>query len=123
MIPAALGLVLVASPPERRAAAIGLWTAAGSLAAAAGPTLGGLLVEAFGWRSVFVVNVPIGLAAIAAATRLIVPVASVARRWPDAVGTALLATGLALVVLGCTQAGDWDTPTLAPWPPWPADSW
>lgn len=107
MIPAALSLVLVATPPERRAAAIGLWAAAGSLAAAAGPTLGGLFVEAFGWRSVFVVNVPIGLAAIAAATRLIVPVASVDRRWPDAVGTALLATGLALVVLGCTQAGDW----------------
>lgn len=64
MIPAALGLVLAETPAEKRAEAIGIWGAAGSMAAAAGPSLGGLLVSEFNWRSVFIVNVPIGLAVI-----------------------------------------------------------
>src|SRR5829696_9114259 len=53
MVPAALGIVLATAAPDRRMAAIGAWGAAGSLAAAAGPTLGGILVDALGWRAVF----------------------------------------------------------------------
>ena len=45
MIPASLAVVLMDAPPERRAAAIGLWAAAGALAAAAGPAIGGVLVD------------------------------------------------------------------------------
>ncbi len=44
----------------KRASAISLWTAAGSIGLSAGPVVGGFLVEAFGWRSVFLVNLPIG---------------------------------------------------------------
>jgi DHA2 family methylenomycin A resistance protein-like MFS transporter len=47
-----------------RARAVGLWTAAGGVGMAAGPVLGGLLVGAFGWRSIFFVNLPLGLAGI-----------------------------------------------------------
>src|SRR5688572_21687558 len=57
--PASLALLLTAFPPERRGAAVGLWGATGGIAAAAGPALGGLLVHAFGWRAVFLVNVPV----------------------------------------------------------------
>ncbi len=47
-----------------RARAISLWTAAGSIGLAAGPVLGGALVSALGWRSVFFVNLPIGAACV-----------------------------------------------------------
>ncbi|MFL9865558.1 MFS transporter [Paraburkholderia fungorum] len=45
--------------PKLRARAVGLWTAAGAIAIAAGPVIGGLLIAAFGWRSIFLVNLPI----------------------------------------------------------------
>jgi DHA2 family methylenomycin A resistance protein-like MFS transporter len=45
--------------PKLRARAVGLWTAAGAVSIAAGPVLGGLLIAAFGWRSIFLVNLPI----------------------------------------------------------------
>src|SRR5262245_21693051 len=62
LTPASLALILRAFPKSRVPQAIALWGAAGALAAALGPTIGGLFVEAWGWRSVFVVNVPIGIA-------------------------------------------------------------
>ena len=64
--PAGLALLLPAFPYERRQMAIGVWGAMGGLAAALGPPVGGFLVGAFGWPSVFLVNVPIALAALVA---------------------------------------------------------
>jgi EmrB/QacA subfamily drug resistance transporter len=64
--PAGLALLLNAFPPERRQMAIGVWGAMGGLAAAVGPPLGGFLVGVFGWRSVFLINVPIALGATVA---------------------------------------------------------
>jgi len=64
LTPTSLGLVLAAYPPERRHGAVRAWTATGGLAAALGPVAGGLLVQA-SWRWVFLVNVPIGVVAIA----------------------------------------------------------
>ncbi|MEL6981555.1 MAG: MFS transporter, partial [Actinomycetota bacterium] len=64
--PAGLALLLPAFPYERRQMAIGIWGAMGGLAAALGPPIGGLLVGAFGWPSVFLVNVPIALATMVA---------------------------------------------------------
>lgn len=64
--PAGLALLLPAFPYERRQMAIGIWGAMGGLAAALGPPLGGFLVGAFGWPSVFLVNVPIALATLVA---------------------------------------------------------
>jgi MFS transporter, DHA2 family, methylenomycin A resistance protein len=48
----------------RRAKAIGAWASAGAAGIAIGPVLGGLLVQVFGWRSIFIVNVPVGLLAL-----------------------------------------------------------
>src|SRR5260370_25533041 len=62
LTPASLALILRAFPKSRVPQAIALWGAAGALAAAVGPTIGGLFVEAWGWRSVFVVNVPLVIA-------------------------------------------------------------
>jgi EmrB/QacA subfamily drug resistance transporter len=116
MIPAALGLVLANTPPDKRAAAVGLWAAAGSLAAATGPGLGGLLIDAFGWRAVFLINVPLGLALLwLTAGRLPADEPS-GRRRPDPIGTVMVTAGIAAGVLGLTQGGTWgwtDARTLA----------
>ncbi len=57
-----LALVSAAFPnPKEKARAIGIWTAVASVGTATGPTLGGLLVDTWGWRSIFYVNVPMGV--------------------------------------------------------------
>lgn len=64
--PSGLALLLPAFPFERRQMAIGVWGAMGGLAAALGPPIGGLLVGAFGWPAVFLVNVPTAIFAVVA---------------------------------------------------------
>ncbi|MFE9560702.1 DHA2 family efflux MFS transporter permease subunit [Streptomyces sp. NPDC006487] len=107
MIPAALGLVLAHTPPARRAAALGAWSAAGGLAAAVGPSIGGLLVEWWDWRAIFLVNVPLGLAVGWAAARVIPREPRTGRRLPDPVGTTALALGIGGVVAGLSQGAEW----------------
>ncbi|GAA4242100.1 hypothetical protein GCM10022254_73610 [Actinomadura meridiana] len=115
MIPASLALLLHDLPAERRAGAIGLWSASGAFAAAIGPSLGGVLVDQFGWRSLFVINVPLGLALVVVGMGL--PRARhAAGRLPDLVGTVLLGGGVGAMALGVTQTRDWawtDARTLA----------
>jgi EmrB/QacA subfamily drug resistance transporter len=106
LIPSALGLVLQHTPPARRQVAVGVWGAVGSMAAAVGPSLGGLLVDVWGWRSVFLINLPIGLAILAGAARLTTDAPS-GRRLPDPVGTLALALGVGGVVFGVTQGTEW----------------
>ena len=105
MIPASLAVVLSDSPPERRAAAIGAWSAAGALAAAAGPALGGVLVDTVGWRALFLINVPVGLAILYGARAI--PAGAPGGRLPDAVGTLLLGLGLGAAALGIAQGPEW----------------
>jgi len=107
MIPAALGLVLANTPAENRTNAVGLWAAAGSLAAAAGPSLGGLLIEATNWRAVFLINVPIGLLLVYLTVRKLPADQPSGRKLPDLIGTVMVTAGIALAVLGLTQGADW----------------
>ncbi|MGW5352337.1 DHA2 family efflux MFS transporter permease subunit [Streptomyces sp. NPDC004031] len=107
MIPAALGLLLATTPPQRLPAAIGAWGAAGSMATAAGPALGGVLVDAFGWRAVFLINVPVGAALVLAGLRGLPERTGAQRRLPDPLGTAAVTAGIALLVLGLTKGSDW----------------
>lgn len=65
LVPSAMALLHRAFPdPGERASAIGLWAGAGSFALAGGPVVGGALIAYFGWRSVFLINLPIGLVGI-----------------------------------------------------------
>ncbi|MBB5917582.1 EmrB/QacA subfamily drug resistance transporter [Nocardia transvalensis] len=107
MIPAALGLVLGSYPPERRVAAVAAWAAASSAAAAFGPALGGLLVWAWDWRAVFLINVPVGILACAVGWSWLPEIKPEQRVRPDPVGAALVALGVGLVVVGLTQGGEW----------------
>jgi len=115
MIPASLAILLADTPAERRGNAVALWSATGAFAAAVGPSVGGVLVHVFGWRSLFVINVPAGLA-LAAAAGILPRTATAHTRLPDAFGTVLLACGIGLAALGLSQGSVWgwgDARTIA----------
>src|SRR5260370_4984224 len=93
LTPTSLGLVLASYPPERRGGAVRTWTAMGGLAAALGPVIGGLLVAA-SWRWVFLVNVPIGVAALGLAWLKLPQVPGPPLRPPDPLGPGLVTGGV-----------------------------
>ncbi|MEO8923180.1 MAG: MFS transporter [Caldimonas sp.] len=102
LMPASLALLGAAFSGEARSRAVGTWAAAGAITGAIGPLLGGWLIDVVGWRSIFVINVPIAIAAAVLAWRYV----SESRTGDPApldVGGALLATaGLALLTVGLT---------------------
>jgi EmrB/QacA subfamily drug resistance transporter len=106
LMPASLGLLLPEFPPEKRGLAIGLWAAVGGTAAAAGPVIGGLLVE-LSWRWVFLVNIPIGIAAIVAGTRVLHEIREEGAERPDLVGAGLLTASVATLIGGIIEGPDW----------------
>jgi EmrB/QacA subfamily drug resistance transporter len=107
LVPASLALVLPEFPLERRATATALWGATGAVAAAAGPSLGGLLVDWQGWRAVFFVNLVIGLPALLPARRLLRESREPQAAFPDVLGAVLLAGGVAALALGIVEGPDW----------------
>jgi EmrB/QacA subfamily drug resistance transporter len=89
--PVAMSIITnVFTEPKERARVIGVWAAVFGLSMALGPVLGGVLVTSFGWRGIFLVNVPIGIAAVIL-TGLFVPESRAPRpRRTDPVGQALI---------------------------------
>src|ERR671931_121155 len=102
LTPTSLGLILATTPAEKRNGAVRTWTAVGGLAAALGPVVGGLLVAA-SWRWVFLVNVPIGLAALVVGWRRLPHVPGHPVPAPDAGGALLITGGVAALVLGVVK--------------------
>lgn len=108
LVPASLALVLSVFPSEKVPAAVAIWGAIAALAAAVGPTIGGLLVDEWGWRSVFLVNLPVGAVAVLLAARQMPESRESAHaRFPDPVGILLLAGALSLLALGIVQSNQW----------------
>src|SRR5437763_11910277 len=98
--------------PRERAHAIGMWGAVFGLSMALGPVLGGILVDAWSWRAVFFVNVPIGLAAIVL-TALYVPASRAEHpRRIDPVGQVLVIVGLATLTYAIIEgpSAGWTSP-------------
>jgi EmrB/QacA subfamily drug resistance transporter len=118
LIPTSLGLLLPEFAPEKRATAISLWAAAGAVAAAAGPSLGGVLVDAGGWRWAFFVNLVIALGVLPGRKLLVERRDPDTAGAPDVLGAALLAAAVGLLALGIVKAPDWgwgDDRVIACW--------
>lgn len=104
-----LSIIVAAFPRERLTVALGIWAGASAVGLAVGPLVGGVLVDQAGWASVFWINVPIGIAAVAV-TWLVVPESTdPTTRALDIPGTTLATAGLFVFVWGLidTSSNDW----------------
>jgi EmrB/QacA subfamily drug resistance transporter len=103
--PVALSIIANEFPETReRARAVGIWSAVSGVSFGLGPIVGGALTEVVGWRSIFWINVPIGIAAALLAARF-VPESKAARaRGFDPVGQMLVLVGLASLTFGVIEA-------------------
>jgi EmrB/QacA subfamily drug resistance transporter len=106
MTPAALAFIMTTYSGAQRARGLALWGAIGGLGIAAGVTVGGALTTWVGWQAIFWVNVPIGVATLAAAAHLLprqrtgrVPLADL-----DVPGAATAVAGLATLMYGLSTA-------------------
>ncbi len=106
ILPAIVALVAGNFPIERRPAAYGLVAAAGAVAVAVGPLIGGFATTYFSWRWVFAGEVVVVLA-ILLLTRKIADAPVETRPKFDLVGAVLSAAGLALLVFGILRSGEW----------------
>lgn len=115
IMPTALALLRVAFPRERLSVAIGVYGMVIAASTAAGPLVGGLLVEHLDWRAVFAVNLPIGAVVLA------LGFLGLARTRPeraggfDVPGIALLSGGMLCVIWALTRAGELRGPDPAVW--------
>ncbi|MGP4021977.1 MFS transporter [Actinomadura sp. 3N407] len=107
LIPTSLGLLLSVYPAARRGGAVRIWSASAALAAAAGPAVGGVLVD-LSWRWVFEVNIPIGIAVTLLVLRYVPDSREGATaRVPDAAGTAVFTLAIAALALGLVKINAW----------------
>lgn len=108
LIPTSLSLLSnIFSEPVERARAIGIWGAIASIGAAGGPVLGGILVNIFGWRSVFLINIPIGALGILLTLRFIPTVPRLMQRGLDLAGQIAGIIALFMLTLAFTEGNSW----------------
>lgn len=108
LMPAALGLLRASFPAEKLNAAIGIWGAVIGASTAAGPIVGGLLVEHVGWESVFFINIPVGaLALLMGLAILLRNRAENAPKGFDIPGIVLLSVAMFCLVWAIIKAPEW----------------
>jgi len=113
--PVALSIVTnTFTQPRERAQAIGVWAAVIGVSMALGPVVGGLLVTAIGWQSVFWINVPIGLAAVVLALRFIPESKALVARRVDVPGQFLVIALLSSLTYAIIEAPNrgWSSPWI-----------
>jgi EmrB/QacA subfamily drug resistance transporter len=107
IVPTSLGLLYPAFPRSEHALVVGIWAAVQSVAATAGPPIGGLLIG-LSWRWIFVINLPIGIATLLAGRRILPEVrADHGARLPDGLSAALLLAAVSLLVVATVQGPAW----------------
>jgi EmrB/QacA subfamily drug resistance transporter len=108
MMPATLSIITVTFPPEERGKAIGTWAGVSALALAIGPVVGGALAEYVSWRSIFFLNLPVAVGAVAVtlfATRESRD--ETQEHSIDWAGIAALSIGLSALVLALVEGNSW----------------
>ena len=109
MMPATLSIITNAFPPQERGKAIGTWAGVSALALAIGPVVGGFLIEHVSWQSIFLINVPIAVVAVAVtlwATRESRD-ETVGRAPSTSPASRALTVGLGALVLGLVEGNAW----------------
>src|SRR5262245_10288370 len=116
MVPQILAIIHVTFPLQERGKVFGIWGGVLGSASVAGVVLGGVLVQwnlaGWGWRPIFLVNIPVGLAALAAAWFVVPESRSPAALRPDPVGMVLAITGVLMLVYRLTEGRSLG------WPAW-----
>ncbi|ACU75972.1 drug resistance transporter, EmrB/QacA subfamily [Catenulispora acidiphila DSM 44928] len=113
--PASLAILAAAYPvPQERIKAIGLWAGLSGIGLAAGPVAGGVLVDAFGWSAIFLVNVPIGVVLLLVGLRTLAETRNPNAPAIDVPGTALSVLGVGAVTYGLIEGGarGWTSPVI-----------
>ncbi|WP_432035474.1 MFS transporter [Streptomyces cucumeris] len=100
--------------PRERARAIGAWGGVVGISMAAGPIIGGLMVESVGWRSIFWINLPLGIAALVLTVRYVPESRAPTPRRADPVGQVLVIAVLGLLTYAIIEAPDrgWSSPLI-----------
>ena len=106
MTPTSIGLLLASFPPDRRGGAVRIWSSMGGFAAALGPVVGGMLITV-NWRWIFIINVPIGLAAMAVGWRYLPEVPGHHVNRPSLWGASLVTGGVATLIFAIIKLNDW----------------
>lgn len=107
LMPVGMAMIYELFPPHRRGTALGLWGVAAMAGPAFGPVIGGYLVTTVSWHWLFLVNVPIGVFGIVAATRLLRDTGYQESRPFDGIGLSLVSVGLVLWLFAFARASDW----------------
>src|ERR1022692_4735635 len=127
IIPASLGLVRTTLPPDRVKHGVRVWAVSGAAAGSIGPVVGGLLT-ALSWRWIFIINLPIGIAAVLVSWKLIPNVRhDRTTRMPDLFGSLMIVVTIGAISLGLLNGSSWDGdrqrssgagwwPLRLPWP-------
>lgn len=117
LVPASLSLVhrSYADDPAGRSHAVGIWAGSGGIALAAGPVVGGILILHMGWRSVFLMNLPLGLIGIALTARYAPNPPPSRGRSLDLVGQLAAIVALGSLTAGLIEAGPlgWGSPIVS----------
>ena len=107
IVPTSLGLLLPTFPRARHTMVVGVWAGVGAVAASSAPPAGGLLIE-FSWRWIFIINVPIGVAALIGGLLVLPEVrADEGARLPDPLSAMTLLAAVTLAVLATVQGPNW----------------
>ncbi|NUP51268.1 MAG: DHA2 family efflux MFS transporter permease subunit, partial [Catenulispora sp.] len=113
--PASLALLAAAYPvPQERIKAIGLWAGFSGIGLAAGPVAGGVLIDAFGWSAIFLVNLPIGVVLLLAGLRYLDESRNPKAPAIDIPGTVLSVLAVGALTYGLIEGGarGWTSPVI-----------